>query len=157
MIKPNAHFNKITDINVSFLKENNIEGVILDVDNTLIDMSKKTLDGIEQWIKTMKKSNIKFCIASNSINKEKVSKIAKKLDIPFVYISVKPFKRGIKKAIEILNIEPKHIAEIGDQLFTDVWVSNRTGLFSILTKPISEEKFKLGKLKRKVEKWYLSK
>ena len=67
MLKPKARFNKITDINIEFLKENNIKAVILDVDNTLIDFDKKPLDNIESWIDNLKKENIKICIASNTI------------------------------------------------------------------------------------------
>lgn len=156
MIKPDARFTRITDISVDFFKDNNIQGVILDLDNTLIDLNGKLLDGIEKWIKKMKDENIIFCIATNSINKQKVENIASKLQIPYVNISLKPFKRGVKKSIQILNTN-NTIAEIGDQLFTDVWVSNRAKLFSILTEPISEDRFKLDKIKRKIEKWYLSK
>ena len=79
------------------------------------------------------------------------------MDIPYVYVSMKPFKRGIKKAIGILDEKEENIAEIGDQLFTDVWVSNRMNLFSILTNPISKDRFKLDIIKRRIEKWYLSK
>ena len=70
---------------------------------------------------------------------------------------MKPFKRGIKKAICVLDEKEENIAEIGDQLFTDVWVSNRMKLFSILTNPISRDRFKLDIIKRRIEKWYLSK
>ena len=60
---------------------------------------------------------------------------------------------GLKKAKKILNIENnENIAEIGDQLFTDVIAANRMKMFSILTKPISEEKVKINNIKRKLEK-----
>lgn len=155
MLKPKARFEKITDIDANFFKENNIEAVILDVDNTLMDLDRKPLENIEKWIETLKEQDIKMCIASNSIKKDKVGKMARKLDVPFIYFSTKPLKRGLKKAIKILNKEPENIAEIGDQLFTDVWGANRLHLFSILTKPISKEKTKLGEIKRKIEKLYL--
>lgn len=157
MIRPNAQFEKITDIKIDFFKEHNIKGIILDLDNTLIDLDGNYLDGIKDWINQMKQSKINFCIATNSVNKEKISELAKELDIPFVYMSMKPFKIGIKKAISILNEKEENIAEIGDQVFTDVWVSNKMNLFSILTNPISKDRFKLDVIKRKFEKWYLSK
>ena len=155
MLKPKAQFDKITDINVKFLKENNIKAVILDVDNTLMDLDRKPLENIKKWIDSLKKENIKICIASNSIKKGKISKIAKIIDVPYIYFSTKPLKRGLKKAAKILEEENKNIAEIGDQLFTDVVGANRMKMFSILTKPISEEKTKLGALKRKIEKIFL--
>ena len=157
MLKPKAQFDKVTDITAKFLKQNNINAVILDVDNTLIDLDRKPLKDIEKWADSLKDEKIKICIASNSIKKEKVTKVAKKLDVPFIYFSTKPLKRGLKKAKKILKEENENIAEIGDQLFTDVLGANRMKMFSILTKPISEEKTKLGALKRKIEQLYLKK
>ncbi len=157
MLKPKARFDKITDIDAKFLKDNNINALILDVDNTLIDMDKRPLENLEKWIENLKKQNIKICIASNSIRKGKVRNVAKKLDIPFIYFSTKPLKRGLKKALEIIQENPENVAEIGDQLFTDVWGANRLKMFSILTKPISPEKTKLGEIKRKIEKIFLEK
>ena len=157
MLKPKAQFDKVTDITVNFLRKNNIKAVILDVDNTLMDLDRKPLENIEKWVNSLKKENIKVCIASNSIKKGKISKIAKKLDLPFIYFSTKPLKRGLKKAKNIVQEKNENIAEIGDQLFTDVLGANRMKMFSILTKPISGEKTKLGALKRKIEKIYLKK
>ena len=157
MLKPKAQFEKITDITTKFLKENKIKAVILDVDNTLIDMDKRPLENIEKWIEELKKEKIKICIASNSIKKKKVGKVAKMLDIPYIFFSTKPLKRGLKKAVDILQEKEENIAEIGDQLFTDVIGANRMKMFSILTTPISGEKTKLGAIKRKIEKIFLEK
>ena len=152
IFKPNARFNKITDIKPEFLKENNIKGLILDVDNTLITLDKEPLEDVEKWILKMKESGFKICIASNSIHKTRVKTIADELEIPYIYFSIKPMKRGLKKAMEILELEPQYIAEIGDQVFTDVMGANRMQMFTILTEPISPEKFHVGRVKRRIEK-----
>ena len=57
-IYPNFYLNSIIDITIDFLKKNNIKGLILDVDNTLIDFDKKLLDGTEEWVTILKKNNI---------------------------------------------------------------------------------------------------
>ena len=157
MLKPDACFDKITDIETSFLKDNRIKGLILDLDNTLIDNEHNFIDGIKEWIQSVKENDIKICIATNSISKSKISNLAEQIDVPYVYVSLKPLKFGLKKAMKILELKNNEIAEIGDQLFTDVWVSNRMHIYSILTKPVSRDRFKIDKLKRKVEKWYLTK
>lgn len=157
MIKPDACFDRITDIDIGFLEEHNIKGIILDVDNTILDLDKNPLDGIDEWIKRIKLNKIKLCIASNSANTVKLENISKRLDIPYIGKSLKPLKNGLKKAIDILKLDKKNIAEIGDQLFTDVWGSNRLGLFSILVKPISKEKHILGEFRRKIERSILNK
>lgn len=153
LLTPNMQVRKITDITIEMLKENNIKGMILDVDNTLIDLDRVPLEGIKEWIDNMKNNDIKFCIASNSLKKDKIEKVAKMLDIPYVHFSAKPTKIGLKRAKQILGIEDsKNIAEVGDQLFTDVLGTNRMKMFSILTEPLCEEKVKINNLKRKLEK-----
>ena len=157
MLKPDAYFEKITDINYQYLKEHDIKGLILDVDNTLIDLDEKPLDGIKEWVDAMKKNNLKICIASNSIKKTKLDRVSKQLELKYIRISLKPLKRGLKKAKKEIGINEKNIAEIGDQLFTDVWGAKRMKMFSILVKPISDEKYGISKLKRKIEKIFLQK
>ena len=153
LLTPNMQVRKITDITIEMLRKNNIKGMILDVDNTLIDLDRVPLEGIKEWIDNMKNEGIKFCIASNSLKKDKIEKVAKMLDIPYVHFSAKPTKIGLKKAKQILGIEnSENIAEVGDQLFTDVLGTNRMKMFSILTEPICEEKVKINNLKRKLEK-----
>ena len=154
MIKPNVEFDIITDIGVDFLKENNIKGLILDVDNTLIDLSKNKIDGFDDWIDSIIKSGIKIAVVSNGRKKKQIDLLTKKHGLIYVFFALKPFKSGIKKAKKELNLCYNEIAEIGDQIFTDVWVSNRTKMFSILTKPVEMEKSFLQKFKRKVEDLY---
>jgi HAD phosphatase, family IIIA len=154
MIKPNAEFDIITDIGVDLLKENNIKGLILDVDNTLIDLSKNKIDGLDDWIDSIIKSGIKIAVVSNGRKKKQIDLLTKKHGLIYVFFALKPFKSGIKKAKKELNLCYNEIAEIGDQIFTDVWVSNRTKMFSILTKPVEMEKSFLQKFKRKVEDLY---
>ncbi len=43
LIYPKAYLENVTKITLEFLKENNIKGVILDIDNTLIDFDKNLL------------------------------------------------------------------------------------------------------------------
>lgn len=151
MFKPKARFNRVTNINTEYLLKHEIKGVILDVDNTLIDWDENPVEGVEDWVKSLKENGIKLCIASNSSKTGKVSRIASKLDIPYFYLSFKPLLRGLKKAKKELNLDSKHIAEVGDQLFTDVVGANRMKMFSILTTPLVGEKHFVSKIKRKIE------
>lgn len=157
MRKPDAQFNKVTDISPQFFIDNNLKGVILDVDNTLIGLDGKNLENVFEWIKSLQESNIKVCIASNSKNKKKISKFSSEVNIPFFILSCKPLKRGLKKALKELDLKAEEVAEIGDQLFTDVLGAKRMGMFSILTKPFTPEKHAISRFKRKIEQHYLDK
>lgn len=43
LIYPNAYLENVTKITIEFLMKNNIKGIILDIDNTLIDYDKVLL------------------------------------------------------------------------------------------------------------------
>lgn len=43
-IYPDFYLKSVLDITPEFCKKNNIKGLILDVDNTLIDMNRKMLE-----------------------------------------------------------------------------------------------------------------
>ena len=49
MIYPREYVDNVRKISIDFLKKNNIKGLILDVDNTLIDFSEK----YARWYKRM--------------------------------------------------------------------------------------------------------
>ena len=154
---PDFYLNNILDITIPFLKENNIKGLILDVDNTLIDFDKKLLEGAENWAQMLKENGIQLCILSNSNQKEKVEKVATNLQIPYFYFAKKPLKSGFKKAKEILGLENKQIAAVGDQIFTDVIGANRSHMISILVEPIGEKDIWITKVKRPLEKAIIQK
>ena len=158
LLEPKMQVKRVTDITIKMLEENDIKAIILDVDNTLIDLDGNKLEDIENWINMLKENNIKVCIASNSLKKEKIDQISKLLEIEYIYFATKPLKRGLKKAKKMLKVgNSKNIAEVGDQLFTDVLGSNRMKMFSILTEPISSEKHKINNVKRRIEQKILSK
>ena len=81
---PKIYLQNVQEITYEMLEKNGILGLILDVDNTLIDYYKNMPEGILEWCTNLKQKGIKFCIASNSNKKEKVEMVAKKLDIQYV-------------------------------------------------------------------------
>lgn len=152
MFYPKAYLNNVKEIDIDLLNKNDIKGIILDVDNTLVNLKKELLDGVDNWCENLKKSGIKFCILSNSNKKNKVENVAKKLDIPFIYFAKKPLKSGFIKAKKILGLEEKNIAVVGDQIMTDVIGANIAKMFPILVKPIAEKEYFYTKIKRPLEK-----
>ena len=151
ILYPNYYCNKVTDITVELLQNNHIKGLILDVDNTLIDFDRNLLDGLIDWIEQIKLSGIKCMILSNTNKHDKVKKVAETLNIPYIYFAKKPLKSGFKKAAKLLELPNKNIAAIGDQIFTDVIGANRNGMLSILVNPIAKKDIWITKFKRPIE------
>lgn len=149
---PKLYIENIKKITLELLKENKIKGLILDIDNTLIDYDKNLLEGAKQWCDNLKENNIKLCILSNTNKVKKVEKVAKILNLEYIYFAHKPSKKGFLKAQKLLDLNKEEIAIVGDQIFTDVWGGNRVGMYTILTKPIDERDILLTRLKRPFEK-----
>lgn len=152
MFYPNEYLNSVKEISIELLNQNRIKGVILDVDNTLINLDRKMPEGIAEWADNLKKCGIKFCILSNSNKEEKIKEVAEKLRIPYLFFAKKPFKSGFKRAKELLELNEENIAVVGDQILTDVIGANRSKMFSILVKPIEDKDYLLTKIKRPLEK-----
>ena len=96
-IYPDAYFKKVEDINIEFLNKNKIKALLLDVDNTLVDYSKKMTESVIKWAKDLKGQGVKLYILSNTNDKEKIKNIVEKIDIKYQYFAMKPLKKGFKK------------------------------------------------------------
>lgn len=157
IFKPTYVFNDITEITADFLKNNQIEGLILDLDNTLTTHNnpvppQTSLD----WLEKMRGARIKMMIVSNN-SAERVMPFAKALSLHFVPRGVKPLTFGYTRAIEELGLNKKNVAAVGDQIFTDVLGSNLKGIRSIFVFPIELEKSLPFRFKRRIEKLFLPK
>lgn len=151
ILYPKLYLKSVTEISIEILEKHHLKGLILDVDNTLIDIDKNMPEGIPKWIENLKKQGIALCIVSNTNHKEKVENVAKKLGIPYIYFAKKPLKGGFKRAKEILKLENEQIGVVGDQIMTDVIGANRCKMFPILVKPIDEKDIWITKIKRPIE------
>lgn len=82
---PTYRFKSVCEITTQDLKEMGVDGLLLDIDNTLIyDETLRPLPGTVDWVKRMRQAGIKMCIVSNAIPL-RVFAVAKKFGIE-VYI-----------------------------------------------------------------------
>ena len=122
ILYPKYYFKKVTDIDIEFLNKNNIKGLILDVDNTLIDFDLNIIDGAKNWCDNLKAKGIKMVIVSNTNKRSKVERVANFLDISYVFKAMKPFKKGLKIGKEILNLENENLTqEIVALIYSYCW------------------------------------
>ena len=77
---------------------------------------------------------------------------ADKVGSKYVFDAHKPSTKNYKKAMELMKTEKDNTLFVGDQLFTDVWGAKRTGIKSILVKPIHPKEEIQIVLKRYLEK-----
>jgi len=151
ILYPKLYVKRITDIDINYFKENNIKGIMLDLDNTLYDFNKNYVKGLDKWIEDVKKEGIKILILSNSNKEEKVKKVAQRIDAEYILFAMKPLTKGFKEGLKKLNLKPEEVAEIGDQVFTDVLGSNLSKIHSILVEPMDSKDYLITKIKRPLE------
>ena len=134
MLLPDFIFKQLTDISAQFLKDLEIELLLLDFDNTMLPYTTDTPgEDLLRWIGEMKAHGIDLCIVSNS-KKQRVPKFSQMYDVPCVTHAHKPGIKGIARAKKKMG--DKKAAFVGDQIFTDVLGANRAGIPSVLVKPI---------------------
>ncbi len=152
LLTPKIHIDSVYDLDINILTENNIKGIIIDIDNTLIAWDCKDLnDKACAFIEGLQKEGFKICILSNS-TKKRVKRLNDKLNLHAVCNAAKPFKYSYKKAMRLMQTDVTNTAVIGDQLFTDILGGNKLGLFTILVEPISAKEFLWTRLMRMLEK-----
>lgn len=160
---PFAIAKSVYDIPLSYYKDNGIEYIFLDLDNTLASYKDKTPSKeAKDLIEAMKLEGYKVAIASNNTNK-RVTDFAKDLNIPAYCNLRKPFGGPLKKVMEKEHIDPAKAMLIGDQIMTDVYAGNRAGIKVVLCEPLTKldpiwtkiNRFLgKGKMKRLYEKPY---
>ncbi len=133
---PDYKFKSILDISPDFLKENGIELLLLDLDNTVSPYKTQAPDStVTAWAEKMKKAGIRLFIVSNNRG-DRPKVFAEALDINYIGRAGKPFTAGVIQAMDYSGAEKKNTALAGDQVYTDVLAANGAGIKSILVEPI---------------------
>ena len=110
----------VTDISIESLCRHGIEGILLDLDNTIVAWGEDHIAyDMRRWIQKGKAHGLRFCLLSNSYT-DRARRIAGDLRIPVIAPTLKPRPFGYMRAMNLLGINAKHTVMIGDQLFTDV-------------------------------------
>jgi len=154
--KPKAYFKRVSQIPFSLLMSWGIKAVFLDTDNTLAprDSDAFAKDALA-WVEACKRAGFLLCIVSNG-RPGRVRRASEKLGVPFVNPALKPFSYGFKKAARMMKVSSKQCVMIGDQIFTDIWGGNNSGMKTILVEPVDPKSDGLWtKWIRKLEKRHL--
>ena len=126
-------------------------GVIFDIDNTLVPHGAPATSQAEQLFEKLRRIGFDTCLTSN--NKEpRVKPFAEAVGSKYIFKADKPSRAGYRKAMEMMGTDVTNTLFVGDQLFTDVFGANRTGIPTILVKPIHPKEEIQIVLKRYLEK-----
>jgi HAD superfamily phosphatase (TIGR01668 family) len=148
---PGEYFNSTYEIDFESLYEEGYRGLIFDIDNTLVPHGAKADDRARQLFERLKSLGFGICLLSN--NKiERVKSFNDEVKVKFICDAHKPSVKNYRKAMEMMGTKKENTVFIGDQLFTDIYGANRTGIRTILVKPIHPKEEIQIVLKRYLEK-----
>ena len=149
---PKEYLPSVFEITPEKLKKLGINTIIFDIDNTLVPYwIKVPTRELENYFINLRENGIVPAVLSNS--REERSKVfCRSLSIPYVYRAGKPLIGGMMKLLEKLGKKPSECAIAGDQIFTDVWAGNRSGVYSFLIKQVSPKDELVTAPKRPLER-----
>ena len=141
-LRPDLKYGTIYEIDRESLMEKGISGLFFDIDNTMepynAPLPSEKLSG---WLKECIDRGFTVGIVSNA-KKERIARFVAGFPddirgkVLYVYGAAKPSKKGFRKLCGEAGIDAGEAAMIGDQLFTDIWGGNRSGLTTVLVTPI---------------------
>ena len=146
--------DSVLSLTLEIIKKNQIQGLVLDVDETLVSIrDSDTSPELSLWIEKIK-TVASLWLVSNNLSQYRIGRIAESLSIPYIAGAGKPSRRKLKKAVDAMNLPVEKVAMVGDRLFTDVLAGNRLGMFTILVEPISNHGLEFPNYKvRSFEVW----
>ena len=138
LFTPNYYIHRYTALRPAFLKEQGIQLLICDIDNTLVphDVAVPDDEAIA-FLKSIQDAGIQIVFISNNVE-ERVATFAKGLNIPFYPFAMKPLPKTYRKMLKDFHVKRDVVAVLGDQLMTDILGANVMRFYTILTAQVVE-------------------
>jgi len=152
LIMPDYLFASYEEVTPVLLKTLGIKALLMDIDNTFAPYEVAEPDEkVLAWMNDMKLNNIQLAFVSNN-HKERVELFNRKIGIAIYPDIKKPLKKGMKKVLADLGVQPSEAAILGDQLLTDCLAGKRLGMTAFIVPPIKDKTNLFFKTKRLLER-----
>ena len=149
---PHKTADNVFSLDSLFCKENNIKGMIFDIDNTLVTHDTVCApQNIIDYLKNLENNGIKIAIVSNN-HKERVESFCDGLGFPYIARAWKPFKKNLITVMKDFSLNPNEICLVGDQIFTDIYGGLRMGFYTVLVTAVGKNETGFVAFKRIFEK-----
>ena len=155
LLQPNKTFLSYRELKPAFLKAEGIEGLLLDIDNTLAPYEQPEPDEqICAWLASLREAGIRAAFLSNN-HADRVELFNRDLGLPVRYNAHKPLPGQAKKMMKRLGGSKQNTALMGDQIFTDVCCARLAGIRAFLVPPIVDRTDRGTRFKRRMERGIL--
>lgn len=147
---PDLYVDSTYQIDFDQLYQDGYRGLIFDIDNTLVTHGAPANEQAKQLFAHLKELGFSCCLLSN--NKEpRVKMFNDDVQVNYIFDAHKPSVENYRRAMELMHTDETDTVFIGDQIFTDIFGANRTGIPTILVKKIHWKEEIQIILKRRLE------
>jgi hypothetical protein len=148
---PDEYLDSTYEIDFAAMYQKGYRGVIFDIDNTLVPHGAPADERAKALFAQLKELGFSCCLLSNN-QLPRVTMFNEEIQVHFIENAHKPSVKSYERAMEKMGTDRTNTFFVGDQLFTDVFGARRTGIYSILVKPIHPKEEIQIVLKRYLEK-----
>jgi len=128
----------VWEIDLEALWAEGVRGLILDLDNTLVDWNGLYVrPDVRRWAGAAHERGMRTCLVSNSAGGRRVREVGKELGFSVVTRAWKPFPVAFRRAMTVMGTDTGSTCAVGDQVFTDMLGANWLGMKTILVEPLS--------------------
>jgi HAD superfamily phosphatase (TIGR01668 family) len=153
LLRPTRLAEAIWEVDLDWLAGRGIRGLVLDLDNTLVDwQDTRVRPEVRGWLETARARGLGLCLASNAMRSGRVARMARELGLMPVAHAGKPFPAAFRRAMAALGTPASATCVIGDQLFTDMLGANWLGMTTVLVKPLGRRESPHTRLIRLIER-----
>ena len=110
--------------------------VLFDIDMTLVPHGEDSTPQIDSLFKEIHAAGLKTLLLTNN-DESRVKRFIKNIDTPYICDADKPNPAAYIKAVEVLGVKKSEAIFVGDQIFTDIFGANRSGIASILVEYVT--------------------
>ena len=148
---PDEYLDSTYVIDFDALYRAGYRGVIFDIDNTLVPHGAPADERARELFCHLKEIGFDCCLLSNN-QLPRIELFNQDIHVKFIENAHKPSVKNYRKAMQMMGTNTGNTLFVGDQLFTDVYGARRTGIHSILVKPIHPKEEIQIVLKRYLER-----
>lgn len=148
---PDEYLESTYEIDFDAWYQKGYRGILFDIDNTLVPHGEPADGRAKELFAHLRELGMKYCLISNN-QLPRVKPFADEVQAFYIEDAHKPSRKSYRKAMELMETDLSDTLFVGDQLFTDVYGARRTGIYSILVKPIHPKEEIQIVLKRYLEK-----
>jgi HAD superfamily phosphatase (TIGR01668 family) len=153
LLAPSLMVDGVWEVDLDALRAEGIMGLILDLDNTLVDWNQMYVrPEVRRWLRSARAGGMRVSLVSNAMRGRRVKALAKELGLLPVTLACKPLPRAFRRAMKVMGTDPRSTCAVGDQVFTDLLGANWLGLKTVLVQPLSPHESPHTRIIRLIER-----